>query len=341
MDDDALDEVYARLHGSGPEFDGWLSNHAPMAADALLRMGAADERTVQHWLDGYVRRLDESPSARWPIDPDDWREPWGDPSRLGDWTRFFHRQLAEAPWRQVLETWWPRLAPGSIASATHGLIRTGHAVRALRERTTPQRTAELAEALGYWAARWQSVPGDVAPAGGRTPGEALDELPSLVGEPGGIRTRVASLQARQDWSPALGTLRTVPTAEVPAALDDLVDAAVARYLRVAAGGSPLMLVHAATAPRAAALVLPALPAHLWSLTHAAAWTASATITALFAGHPSAPTPSSEATDGDVVTAAGESGDEHVVKFAETAREAAARGVPSARSAALLAARLIG
>ena len=27
-----LDEAYERLHATGPEFDGWLSNHGPMAA---------------------------------------------------------------------------------------------------------------------------------------------------------------------------------------------------------------------------------------------------------------------------------------------------------------------
>ena len=30
-----LDEAYQRLHRTGPEFDGWLSNHGPMAAEAM------------------------------------------------------------------------------------------------------------------------------------------------------------------------------------------------------------------------------------------------------------------------------------------------------------------
>jgi hypothetical protein len=30
-----LDEAYQRLHATGPEFDGWLSNHGPMAAQVL------------------------------------------------------------------------------------------------------------------------------------------------------------------------------------------------------------------------------------------------------------------------------------------------------------------
>lgn len=120
-----LDEVYERLRRTGPEFDGWLSNHGPMAADALLRMGS--DIDVHAWIDGYSDRLEESPTPRWPIAPENWREVLGDPSRLGDWLAFFDRSLAEEPWTDVLSTWWPRLLPGAVASATHGLIRTGHA----------------------------------------------------------------------------------------------------------------------------------------------------------------------------------------------------------------------
>jgi len=41
-----LDEAYQRLHATGPEFDGWLSNHGPMAAEAMVRHGHA--RAVEH-----------------------------------------------------------------------------------------------------------------------------------------------------------------------------------------------------------------------------------------------------------------------------------------------------
>lgn len=57
MDDGILDEAYQRLRHTGPERDGWLANHAPMAAEALTRRGYAD--TVHRWLDGYADRLEE------------------------------------------------------------------------------------------------------------------------------------------------------------------------------------------------------------------------------------------------------------------------------------------
>ena len=49
-----LDEAYERLHVTGPEFDGFLSNHRPMAAEAMARHGHSD--LVGSWLDGYMRR---------------------------------------------------------------------------------------------------------------------------------------------------------------------------------------------------------------------------------------------------------------------------------------------
>ena len=56
-----LAEAYQRLHVTGPEFDGWLSNHGPMAAEAMVRRGYAGN--VHRWLDAYMRRLEEFPRA--------------------------------------------------------------------------------------------------------------------------------------------------------------------------------------------------------------------------------------------------------------------------------------
>src|SRR5215469_18616902 len=121
-------ECGMRLHVTGPEFDGWLSNHGPMAAEAMVRRGHAG--SVHGWLDRYMRRLEEFPRASAPIG-EDWREALGDPRRVADWTAYFRREVTGQPWRSVLGTWWPRLLPGVAAAATHGAIRVGHAVRAL------------------------------------------------------------------------------------------------------------------------------------------------------------------------------------------------------------------
>ncbi|MEU7515596.1 questin oxidase family protein, partial [Streptomyces sp. NPDC042898] len=141
-----LDEALERLHTTGPERNGWLTNHAPMAVEALVHRGQAP--TVHRWLDHYAHKLEELPPAHRPVTADDWREALGDPARITDWTRFFARRLdgPEArPWREVLAEWWPRLLPGIAAGSTHPVIRTGHAVRTLLtgDETAPRR-AELA-----------------------------------------------------------------------------------------------------------------------------------------------------------------------------------------------------
>src|SRR5262245_5300800 len=113
-------EALNRLEGTGYEFDGYLSNHGPMASDAMLELGAAD--SVLEWVDTYRIRLDAEPERREPIKSDEasWRAALGDIDRVADWSAFFQRSLDEAPWPSVLAVWWPRLLPGMAAAATHG-----------------------------------------------------------------------------------------------------------------------------------------------------------------------------------------------------------------------------
>ncbi|HWM38285.1 MAG TPA: hypothetical protein VNS49_14330, partial [Streptomyces sp.] len=136
-----LDEALQRLHSSGPEHHGYLSNHAPMAVEALVRHGRDGE--VHRWIDDYADRLEERPRGVERIEPEAWRDPLGDPVRTGDWIAFFDLALRERPWRDVLALWWPRLLPGIAAGATHGVIRVGHAVRALLADETGPRVTEL------------------------------------------------------------------------------------------------------------------------------------------------------------------------------------------------------
>jgi hypothetical protein len=279
-----LDEAYQRLHETGPEYEGWLSNHGPMAAEAMARHGHGAE--VGSWLDGYVPRLEEFPRGSGPVSAD-WREALGDPKRIADWTVFFQHEVTEQPWRRVLGGWWPRLLPGSAASATHGIIRVGHAVRALlADGDNPVHAAELAHGLAYWAARWQPYPradGQPAPAPDLTPAAALAAVPRLADQSGGFRDRFARLAELPAWPAA--TLVEGQPEEIRAWLSGLSDAAVLRYPDIA-HGNPVMLVHSATAPTAILRSLPALDAGLWAPSAAAAWDAAATLTAIYA--PSGP-----------------------------------------------------
>jgi hypothetical protein len=353
-----LDEAYQRLHATGPEFDGWLSNHGPMAAEAMVRHGEADR--VHRWLDGYMARLEEFPRGSGPIGSD-WRDALGDPRRIADWTGYFEREVTGQPWRQVLETWWLRLLPGVAAAATHGVIRVGHAVRALREDgEDADHLTELAHGLAYWAARWQPVPG--VPAAGTPPvparadaGEsagpaavgALAAVPRIADQSGGIRDRLARLAGLPGWPAAVAAPQIPASAEaLQPWLASLVDAAATRYLWFG-HGEGVMLVHSATAPNAILRTLPALDEQLWAPSAAAAWAAAAALTAIYApAGPAEPTavpdpPSGPQAAEETFARAVEHGDEHVIKFADTAADVYARtGCPDVLAAAIRATHLI-
>ena len=307
------DEALERLHRTGPEFDGWLSNHGPMVVEAMARRGSGDG--VHRWTDRYARRLEDAPGTSAPIE--DWRHALGDHRRLGDWLAHFDRVVREEPWEQTLATWWPRLLPGIAAGATHGVIRTGHAVEALRAEVTEPRLAELGQALGYWAARWQPVPA-APPSGDRTARDAVERTARVPDQTGGIEHRLDQLATLPDWPDAATRLRPPATDDdVPGFLTDVVAAVVDAYPRIAVG-QPTMLVHAATAPNAVRRALPSLAREQWRPAADAAWTATAAVLAAYAPAPEdRAAPRTDRPD-DAWQLALDDGGEHVLKLADTA-----------------------
>ncbi|MET8976836.1 questin oxidase family protein [Streptomyces sp. NPDC004539] len=331
MDDTSgiLDEALERLHVSGPERLGRLTNHAPMAVEALAAHGRAG--SVHRWLDRYAPRLEEFPSAVAPVTAENWREALGDPRRAADWIGHFGRELAVRPWRDVLAQWWPRLLPGLYGGSTHPVIRVGHAVRTLLsgEETGPRLT-ELAHGLGYWAARHHTLPALTPLTGAGGAAAALDAVRPLADQSGGFPVLLARVEALPVWAAAV----TDPD-EARLRLTELVRAATHRYA-THGHGEETMLVHAATAPNAVLRTLPALPRALWAPSLHAAWTASAAVTAMYSpteGLPCAPT---TLTDEELVEQALAHGDEHVIKLTDTALDV---GDEQARAAAVRAIEL--
>ena len=176
---DTIDEVLEILHRTGDATNGNF-NHGPMVAETLHVLGRGDE--AMSWVERYKTRLQDHPVAHDPIAGADWREVLGERQRIGDWILFFDEELAEGPWPEVLNRWVPRLAPGLMAAAGHGLIRTSHAVRSLAAVETPQRLHELAEGLGYWAGSYQLLPGTPSSRdAGHSPKEALAHVQRIHG----------------------------------------------------------------------------------------------------------------------------------------------------------------
>lgn len=330
-----LDEALERLHASGPERRGWLSNHAPMAVEALVRRGQAP--TVHRWIDSYRAKLEDMPGPESPVTDANWPEALGDPRRLGDWTRYFARRVEERDWREVLALWWPRLLPGISAAATHPVIRTGHAVRTLLGEGggTEPRRAELAHALGYWAARHQVLEGVGRLPAAPTAYEGLEDVPRVEPQSGGIRERLARITALPDrpgagltgvaGSGGGGTAEGAGARSAEAAREALVEMVRAATHRYAthAHGEPVMLVHAATAPNAVLRVLPALPRELWVPSADAAWSASTAVTAAYGPASGTAAPSVGGLSAQEVFArAAAHGDEHTIKLADTAWDVA-------------------
>jgi hypothetical protein len=171
MHTDTFERAIARLASTGAELGGGLSNHGPMAVEALHHLG--EDQAITAWLDDYMRALE-------PAAPASGRAPrLGEPEDVADWTLSFERELASSPWRAVIKRWVPQLAPGVFAAAAHGLLRTSHATRAIRELDTPVRRAELARGLGYWAASYQSLPGTVRARGRLSVAQLLSTLPTI------------------------------------------------------------------------------------------------------------------------------------------------------------------
>ncbi|MER6635570.1 questin oxidase family protein [Streptomyces microflavus] len=293
---DAVGGALERLRGVGFEHGPRFVNHAPMAAEALAYMGYADD--VPRWVERNLRThtYHEVPDARWaidPADPDDWRSALGDFSRVADWTALFERELALAPWPEVLARWWPRLLPGMSGVLTHGVIRTAHAVRAISragEGNLAYRR-ELAQGLGYWAARYASHTHGIRPG---------DEYPG-TGE-------------GEEYP------RTADTDSAAAALDGL----VAEYAGIYASAPqrhPVPLIHSITGPAAVRLVVEHLPAAQRRPSYLVARDVSASMLDWFSTTPVTPNPvglSGVPDLGEVFATAVAIGDEHAIKLAEVA-----------------------
>jgi hypothetical protein len=196
-----LDQALWRLQQTALEYGGGLSNHGPMAAEALEALG--HEALIPAFVDVYAPRLPELPSGE-PIGSARQEASLGNGADA-DWVATFLAALETEPWAALLDRWLPRLLPGLFAAATHGALRTAHAVRAVGVQETPVRAREVAFGLAYWASRHQVLPGrpGSAPIPGRGPAAliaALEPVPLAQRAPGSFDAAVRVLDGREDFA---------------------------------------------------------------------------------------------------------------------------------------------
>lgn len=314
---------------TAPEFGALgFSNHGPMATEVLVTLGLED--AVERWTANYRTRLQSAPPAAPPLRDDEWPAALGQAAQYAGWLALFERELADRPPRAVVGEWVPRLAPGAVAAAGHGLIRTAHGLRALSRDDTPARRVELAHGLAYWASTYQELPGPPLLIGHQRVGEALAALPYLPEETPDeilISDQVAHMaDIADEFEQAVASL--APAGSAVEVLDALAVGGAHAYLRNAEHGSVIALIHAVTTPMALELMLPWLAPEDHDAALAYAWQAVASLHVAYDvdrrdPQDRGPDPAAPSTE-EAVARAVASGDEHALKITEAALRCHAR-----------------
>lgn len=252
-----LDRLLEAHADALPEALGAGANHYPMAAEALEALGY-EHAIDQAWIEGAALYAGELGRARVLVEQADLAAALGDYTRFGDWLDYFRVALRGASWNSVVAHWAPRLAPAICAAAFHGVIRTGHAARALRVRDTPARRNELAVGLAYWAARYVELPTTAGPHDAR---QSLPEtLASLsypwIDDHGDVP--FSDVVERLTATPIAPPVALDETGSSPRAdLDELVREATAAFLEMLVlERNRIWLLHTVTGPAALQWLLP-------------------------------------------------------------------------------------
>ncbi|MGH7815426.1 MAG: hypothetical protein ACREQI_15670 [Candidatus Binataceae bacterium] len=316
-----LDEALEILAPYGPQTKGQLSNHGPMAAEAMCALGRED--AVLDWVTRYREILGPRQGTRAAVRAANWRDALGRIDRIGDWTAYFDNELEEHPWQEVLDRWLDRLAPGFAAVAAHGPIRTGHAVRALADSDTPARRRELSDALAYWAASFAVLPGrhHSRTHGMARPSEAIRWVKLLPLWRRRLRVSIAGgLVQLNGFEPFAHTLDMVDAGgDASAFIGDLTGTFAELFLSNARTAlSAIAFIHTVTGPAALRPMIPFVRKPTMAHALRYAWQSSAAIYARYGTRASPGETPAAQVEGDhrLADRAIASGDEHAIKFTE-------------------------
>jgi hypothetical protein len=336
--EDVMDEALEILAQTGPEYQGGLANHGPMASEALIAMGRPD--AVVNWVERYKKSLQPHATPTGKINKPEWQQSLGNFNLSAEWIAFFNRELKEKPWRSVLNEWITNLAPGLSAAAGHGLLRTAHITRRLAKKETQRRLHELAEGLGYWAARYQILPSnEKKPAKQLLPSQAINQLKLLPTEQRLIGASVMrGLLKLEDFPPFADVINMVDTSGDPEKfISNLTEAFAMVYVENPSRRYIISFIHAVTAPSAIRLMLPSLSNEAKHGILRYGWQLAAGIYSAFGETLIKSKPDANESKEDLIDRAVKNGDEHAIKFTEAClREYALNPKP----VYLLAARMV-
>lgn len=199
------DDALSQLLATKGTFGGGLSNHGPMAVEALDHMGTPE--WIGPFVGAYLPRLDPRTAPT---------------TRGGDW-------------RQLLDEFLPDLVASSAAEAGHCLLRVAHAVRGLERaeasgRVPAVRVDELRTGLMRWRAA-SGLPAPEALTGTRSVAEwsaGLAPFASFEPLPGLLTASLAAAAHQPGFTDAVATLQ--PSDQTGDTLDLLAMRAVEGYL---------------------------------------------------------------------------------------------------------------
>lgn len=319
----SYDQVLEKVHRTEPEYAGALSNHAPMAMDALVAGGKPTR--VPKWADAYLARM---PAAA-KLDAVD-APVLGNYAHRGAWLERYRGDALKKP-KELLAREWPLLVTGWSCAGWHGVLRVAHAVRALDRQDSKVKRLELAHALAYWAARHATLPGGVGGQGQLDVATALTRIPLVPRDQrrrGLIGDVLASVDGRPDF---VASLAEVDLASGRDPLGDLVAAAARMFVN--AGGKSFTLLHAVTGTAALRLLQPWLDEKQYRAGLSAAFHAVAAARAAEGAELAMPAKAKEGADA-LLARALESDDEHSIKLVEACvREHRLTAAPELLSAA--------
>jgi hypothetical protein len=209
-----------------------------------------------------------------------------------------------------------------MAAATHGVIRTGHATRALALEETPARRRELADGLAYWAADYMPLPAERRSPARAMPSEAIARVQMIPPEMrrsnfGAFTDALAQLDS---FPPFKDTLDAVnPSGDAHAFLSDLTATFASVFLANARDTyTTIAFVHAVTGPSALRPLLPYLRDTTAHAALAYGWQTAAAMYATF-GTRADLSRFGETRVGskdELIDRAIACGDEHAIKFTE-------------------------
>ncbi len=317
---DSMDTALDVLSAYGPDLSNGMTSHAPMAAEALCAMGRP--AAVLPFLESYRELLLPRPATRAQIGRDQWRAALSQSPRFADWSARFAAEMDDEPWRAVLDRWVDRLTPGICASATHGVIRVGHAVRSLAAEETPLRRRELADALAPWAAEYQELPTHLdATSRGLSPREAIRAVDIVPADKrrfsGSIVSALTGLSEYAPFADAIGLLDV--DGDPAAMLDDLSETFARVYLANAEDFlTTIVFVHGVTGVAALGNIAPHVGTATVRRAARYAWQAGCGLYAAFARRPpqEGEVEPPREDDDALIDLAIASRDEHAIKFAE-------------------------